>query len=168
VEFLAFGKIVSLQSDTAAGAKSEPREYFPLPPSLPSTRVRLRPFVLVGRDAISTFQRARRNSWLIGTAKPNMYFAAALITFAAKTPTVNGKRPTNSTKNIYEGRALSFLCRLRLSASLLPLVFCFSSFFSFLQRCKPANLGPFACCVSEKTARLGYEAPFVPSVNCRD
>lgn len=29
-------------------------------------------------------------------AKPNMYFAAALITFAAKTPTVNERRPTKA------------------------------------------------------------------------
>lgn len=40
------------------------------------------------------FRPADRNSEL---AKPNMYFAAALITFAAKTPTVNERRPMRSS-----------------------------------------------------------------------
>lgn len=41
------------------------------------------------------FRPADRNGEL---AKPNMYFAAALITFAAKTPTANERRPTRSRR----------------------------------------------------------------------
>lgn len=101
VRFLVFAKIVSLQSNTVAERrhqelKSEPQRIF----SLSSFALVL---VERGRNfhfskSQKKFRPADRNGEL---AKPNMYFAAALITFAAKTPTVNERRPTKNAEGSY-------------------------------------------------------------------
>lgn len=98
VRFLVFAKIVSLQSNTVRGSiKSEKRTSGIFSPSS---------FALVlvdrGRNfhfskSQKKFRPADRNGKL---AKPNMYFAAALITFAAKTPTANDRRPTKKRERL--------------------------------------------------------------------
>lgn len=98
VRFLVFAKIISLQSNTVAERrhqelKSEPQWIF----SLSSFALVL---VERGRNfhfskSQKKFRPADRNGEL---AKPNMYFAAALITFAAKTPTANERRLTKNAK----------------------------------------------------------------------
>jgi len=123
VWFLVFAKIVSLQSNIVAKSiKSEKRTLGIFSPSS---------FALVlvdrGRNfhfskSQKKFRPADRNGEL---AKPNMYFAAALITFATKTPTANERRPTKSTNNAKACTlALSRLCEIFLS---------FSLFFSKMQ-----------------------------------
>lgn len=157
--FLIFVKTASLQSNAIAErqvprVKSEPPEYFP--------RVRLHSFL--GRNFhISKSQKkfwpADRNSKL---AKPNMYFTVALITFAAKTPTANEKRPTKSTKNAQDSYAHTLF---RLYATLLYL---FLVFFSQKSEFTCARVDRYVACVLRsskgKLEREGWFALF----NCQD
>jgi len=170
VEFLAFGKIVSLQSDTAAeptaGVKSEPREYFslPLPSSFSLARVRLRPFSLAGTQ-FPLFKESQKKFLADRNGETKYVFRSCFDHLRGEN--ADGKRKETEklmAKNMYEVRALSVRFSSSLCILFLPVSFS-------LQRCKPANPMRVSASPSralKKSARLEYEAPFVLSVNCRD
>lgn len=92
LRFLVFATIVSLQSNTERRhQESEKRTPGIFSPSSFANRGRNFHF----SKSQKKFRPADRNGEL---AKPNMYFAAALITFAAKTPTANERRPMKPTR----------------------------------------------------------------------
>lgn len=103
--FLVFAKFASLQSNAERRYQEWKANLRNIFSEFVCTRSRR-----LGRNfhvskSQKKFWPADRNSELV---KPNMYFAAALITFAVKTPTANEGRPTKSTKNS-EARSLFHL-----------------------------------------------------------